>query len=206
MPFEDRKYPFEDRKYPVKRIFCLEAADLMSSSRQISRVWLYASIIPFVDPAVGSGNEGTEKMKEREKEKIALKEIEKEDTSSSPAYARAVKAIAILGGTHTPPHPDRVVAYAKAIMGIPKDFALAWYESMTEQGWLDLDGRPIRNWTYMLRAWKNGEAYHLAKEQFLKAEAHRLGNAAKSATLPRKAPRKADNWRGTKPEAMDDVL
>lgn len=55
-------YQVEDRKYPVKRIFCLEAADLMSSSRQISRVWLYASIIPFVDPAVGSGNEGKSVM------------------------------------------------------------------------------------------------------------------------------------------------
>lgn len=140
------------------------------------------------------------------KEKIALKEKSKEDTSSSPAYARALKAIELLNGTHKPPHPDRVVAYAQAIMGLPKDFALAWYEDMTKQGWLDLDGFPIRNWTYMLKAWKNGESYHLARKKFLESETKRLNSVALSGKTTARGTRKADNWIGTPPEKIEEVF
>ena len=144
--------------------------------------------------------------KEKKKEKSALKENRREDTSSSPAYARALKAIELLEGTHKPPHPDRVVAYAQAIMAIEKEFALAWYEAMTEQGWLDLDGQPIRNWTYMLRAWKNGEEYYKAKQALLAAEAKRMGEDAKRGVTRRPGPRKADNWIGTPPDRIEDVF
>ena len=149
---------------------------------------------------------------------IESKEQEKEDTSSSPAgareaeavfavlYAKANEAIRLLDGTHRPPRPERVIAYAQSIMGITKDFALIWYNSMTEQGWLDLDGEPIRNWTYMLRAWKNGEEYYKAKQALLAAEAKRMGEDAKRGVTRRPGPRKADNWIGTPPDRIEDVF
>lgn len=139
------------------------------------------------------------------KEKLASKEKSKEDTSSSPAYARAVKAIELLGGAHKPPHPDRVVAYAETIMGIPRDFALAWYDAMTDQGWLDRDNEPIRNWTYMLKAWKNGDEYHRAKQKLLAAEAKRMNGAAVAGKSVR-GPRKADNWIGTPTDRLEEVF
>ena len=130
-----------------------------------------------------------------------------EDASLEALYGQALAAIRLLGGTHLPPHPKRVVAYARSIMCISREFSLLWYGEMTAQGWLDLDGRPIRNWTYMLRAWKNGEAYYKAKQALLAAEASRLSGIAKQGGSRRAGPvRHADNWIGTPADRIENVF
>ena len=156
--------------------------------------------------------------KENEKRERTKESKEKEDTSSAHAarareelffdklYDAALSAIEIAGKEHKPPHPRQVISMATAIMGLSREFALRWYADMTQQYWCDLDNNPIRNWAFMLRSWSRGDAYYAAKQRLLASEAERMTTLVARGGSRSGSPRKSDNWRGTNPKEVGDVL
>ena len=156
--------------------------------------------------------------KENEKRERTKESKAKEDTSSAHAarareelyfgklYAAALSAVEIAGKEHKPPHPRQVVSMATVIMGLSREFALRWYTDMTQQYWCDLDNNPLRNWAFMLRSWARGDAYYAAKQRLLASEAKRMTTLVAQGGSHGGSPRRADNWRGTNPKEVGNVL
>lgn len=130
-------------------------------------------------------------MQEREKEKIALKEIEKEDQHQqhTPAHARGTLPPVL--DIHTPPSLELLLAFAASRGYTDEDFIRKWHDLMAnEYFWCHpVTGQPLNHWPAYFRA------------SYLD---HR-GNERRGKTAVR-GPRRADNWIGTPAESLEKVF
>ena len=143
-------------------------------------------------------------MKEREKEKIALKEIEKESSSlrvDIRARAREAKEhLPPVIDVHTPPSLELLLAYAHHRCRFFDDtFTCEWHRIMQDEfEWIHpKTKRRIDPWTAYFREWRLNRSFF---------EALRDPNRLPDARKGRGGPRKADNWIGTPPEKIEEVF
>lgn len=151
-------------------------------------------------------------MKEREKEKIALKEIEKEapPPPASPVRAHAGACTGAREATKlppvinvkTPPTLELLLAFAHVRCDyFDDDFTREWFRVMNDEYmWCYPEtGEPIRHWPAYFRLWR------VKRKLFEKLnDPDRIPD--RTAVRLARGPRKADNWIGTPPDRIEDVF
>ena len=97
----------------------------------------------------------------------------------------------------TRPTVEQVISFAKSILGFNDEhFCREWYRQMSMAFWCDEFGNLIRNWGWVFNKWR------LNKDLFERLrDPERIPDARKGG-----AKRKSDNWRGTNPKEVGNVL
>lgn len=82
-----------------------------------------------------------------------------EELSLAVAEAEAIPSLSV--DLRKPPTLAEAISYSRLrFPHIPVESIANWHEAMTEQEWIALNGRSIRNWTGVLRKWWNGRHKH----------------------------------------------
>ena len=138
----------------------------------------------------------SEKTEKRERSKESKERKVKESISHSLS-ARTREEMQRLAGSV--PTLEQVKSYAHDCLGYTDDaFIEDWYRQMSMSFWCDQYGKPIRNWGWVFNKWRLSEKYFAKLRDPARIADMRSGKAGPA--------RKADNWRGTRKEDLDDVL
>ena len=132
--------------------------------------------------------------KENEKRESTKESKEKESTSLALS-ARTREELQLIA--RSIPSVEQAISFAHSIIGFTDDdFIREWHRQMSMAFWCDEFGNPIRNWGYVFNKWRlNKRLFEKLRDPARIADARTGG-----------AKRKCDNWRGTNPEEVGNVL
>ena len=144
-----------------------------------------------------SGRHGEMKMSKENEKRERTKESKEKESTSLAHSARTREELQQIA--RSIPTVEQVISFANSIIGFTDDdFCREWHRQMSMAFWCDESGNPIRNWGYVFNKWRlNKKLFERLRDPERIADARKSGGGS---------PRKADNWRGTNPKEVGNVL